>query len=300
VWLAFEPPDLGQAVPATAYRHAVADTEAYGARWVVSLDPHLRVGLTGGKPSALDAWATIGRSLAFFRQHRAWAGYVPAGPLGVVSDYKAANELLSFEMLNLLARQGSLHRILEKGTALEASFDDLEAVVYVDETPPAADLRRRLYAFAEGGGTLVTPPGWEERGEHDADAWPSRYRVFRYGRGRLAVAREEAPDPRVLAEDAQVLMSHRNDQVRVFNAGTALFHHAVSADGRSGVLHALLFPTPEKRLPMTVWFRKPWASARAWRVDEEEAAPVGRTPVAPGVEFHLPPVTEYCALEVSA
>jgi hypothetical protein len=300
LWLAFEPPDLGQALPCTAYLHAVADAEAYGGRWMVALDPHLRVGLTDGKPSALDTWATIGRSLAFFRQHRAWAGYVPAGPLGVMSDYEGTNEFLSFEMLNLLARQGSLYRILEKGTALQASFDGLDAVVYVDGTPPPADLLRKLYAFADGGGTLVTPPGWEERGEHDADAWPSRYRVFRYGRGRLAVAREEAPDPQVLAEDTQLLTSHRNDRVRVFNAGTALFHHAVSADGRSGVLHTFLFPTPNKRLPMTVWFRKPWASARTWRVDAMEAASAGRTAVEPGVEFHLPPVTEYCALEVSA
>ncbi len=195
LWLAFEPSDLGQALPATAYLQAIADTEAYGARWMVSLDPHLRVGLLDRRAAALDTWATIGRSLAFFRTHRAWAGYVPAGQLGVVSDYKGTNEFLSFEVLNLLARQGSLYHVLEKDSALQAPFDGLDAVVYVDEAPPAADLVRKLYAFAESGGTLVTPSGWEERGVHDADAWPSRYRVFRYGRGRLAVAREDGPGP---------------------------------------------------------------------------------------------------------
>jgi hypothetical protein len=300
LWLAFEPSDLGQALPATAYLQAIADTEAYGARWMVSLDPHLRVGVLDRRRSALDTWATIGRSLAFFRRHREWAGYVPAGQLGVVSDYRGTNEFLSFEVLNLLARQGSLYHVLEKDSALQAPFDGLDAVVYVDEAPPAADLVRKLYAFAEGGGTLVTPPGWEERGVHDADAWPFRYRVFRYGRGRLAVAREEVGDPQVLAEDAQLLMSHRTDRVRVFNAGVGLFHLATSGDGRSGVLQAFLFPTPYQRPPMTVWFRQPWARARAWMVDKEEAAPTGRTAVEPGVEFHLPPVPAYCALEVSA
>jgi hypothetical protein len=95
-------------------------------------------------------------------------------------------------------------------------------------------------------------------------------------------------------------MSHRTDRVRVFNAGTSLFHYATSGDGRSGVLHTFLFPTRYQRPPMTVWFRKPWAGARAWMVEKEEAAPAGTTAVEPGVEFHLPPVPVYCALEVSA
>lgn len=300
LWLAFDPPAIGQPLAATSYVQAIADTEAHGARWMVSLDPHLRVGLLDRRAAALDTWATIGRSLAFFRKHRAWTGYVPAGQLGVVSDYTGANEFLSFEVLNLLARQGSLYRILEKSTALRTPFDGLDAVLYVDEAPPAGDLVRKLYAFAEEGGTLVTPPGWEERGVPEDDAWLSRYRIFRYGRGRLAVAREEAADPQVLAEDAQLLMSHRNDRLRVFNAGTAQFHYATSGDGRSGVLHTLLFPTPYPRPPMTVWFRQPWAQARAWMVDAEEAATTGRTAVEPGVEFHLPPVPVYCALEVRA
>jgi hypothetical protein len=300
LWLAFEPSDLGQALPATAYLQAIADTEAYGARWMVSLDPHLRVGLLDRRPSALDTWATIGRSLAFFRQHRVWADYVPAGQLGVVSEYKGTNEFLSFEVLNLLARQGSLYRILEKGTALQTPFDDLDAVVYVDEAPPAEDLVRKLCAFAEGGGTVVTPPGWKEHGVAEDDPALSRYRIFRHGRGRLAVAREEVGDPQVLAEDAQLLMSHRHDRLRVFNVGAGLFHYATSGDGRSGVLHTLSFPTPYPEMPMTVWFRQPWSAARTWLVGAAEPSPVERAPVEPGVEFHLPPVPVYCALEVAA
>lgn len=300
LWLSFDPPDIGQAVAETSYVQAIADTEVFGARWVVSLDPHLRLGLLDRRASALTTWAGISRSLAFFRKHRAWTSYLPAGHLGVVSDYAGANEFLSFEMLNLLARQGSLYRILDKRTALGTPFDGLDAVVYLDEAPPGRDLARKLYAFAEDGGTLITPPGWEERGEHDGDAGISRFGAFRCGRGRLAVAREQLADPQLLAEDAQVLMSHRHDRVRVFNAGTAQFHHAVSRDGRSGVLHVLLFPTPYPTMPMTVWFRHPWATARVWRTDTEEASPAGRTPVEPGVEFHLPPVPVYCALEVSA
>jgi hypothetical protein len=300
LWLTFDPPDLGQPVAAASYLQAIADTEVCGARWVLALDPHLRLGLLDRRASALETWAGIGRTLAFFGKHRAWASYLPVGQLGVVSAYGGADEFLSFEVLNLLARQSSLYRILEKGRALGAPFDGLDAVLYADPSPPRADLVRKLYAFAERGGTLITPPGWEERGVRDDDAWLPRFRVLRYGHGRLAVAREELADPYLLAGDAQLLMSHRRDRVRLFNAGTAQFHHATSGDGRSGVLHALLFPTPYPRMPMTAWFRHRWAQARVFMVDADEPAPAGRIQVETGVEFHLPPVPLYCALEVSA
>ena len=66
LWLAFDPPDLGQPVATASYLQAIADTEICGARWVVSLDPHLRRDLLDRRGSALDTWAGIGRSLAFF------------------------------------------------------------------------------------------------------------------------------------------------------------------------------------------------------------------------------------------
>jgi hypothetical protein len=300
LWLAFEPPDIGQPQGAASYLQAVADTEAYGARWLVDLDPHLRVGLLEGRAWARGTWSTLIRALAFFRRHSEWGGYVPVGQLGVVSDFRGPNEFLSFEVLNLLGRQGSLYGILEKGETLPATFAGLDAVLYVDESPPAADLVRKLYAYAEGGGTLITPPGWEERGAREDDAWIPRYRVHRHGRGRLAVAREEIGDPQQLAEDAQLLMSHRHDRLRVYNVGAGLHHYATSLDGRSGVLHTLTFPTPYPRMPVTAWFRRPWASARSWTVDAAEPSPVERAPVETGVEFHLPAPPVYSALEVSS
>jgi len=300
LWLAFEPPDVGQPQAASSYQQAVADTEAYGARWLVSPDPHLRVGLLDGRASARETWSVIRRSLAFFREHAGWASYVPVGQLGVVSDYRGPNEFLSFEVLNLLGRQGSLYRILEKGAASEASFDGLDAIVYVDEAPPTADLARKLYGFAEGGGTLVTPAGWEERGVLVDDPGRPRYRVFRHGRGRLAVARRAVDDPQVLAEDAQLLMSHRLDRLRVYNVGAGLHHYAASRDGRSGVLHTLTFPTPYPTMPVTVWFRQAWAGARCWTPDAAEPAKVERAPVDTGVEFRLASLPVYSALELSA
>jgi hypothetical protein len=301
LWLSFDPPEAATTPSATSYVQAIADTALCGARWVVSLDSGLRLGLAEGRPSARNAWTQIARGLTFFQEHRAWGDYHPVGQLGVVSDYSGSDEFLSHEVLNLLARQGSLYRILERTHALAEPFEELNAVLYVDESLPEPDLLRKLYAFAERGGTLITPPGWEERGSREDDAWFSRYRVSRYGSGRLAVARDELTDPHLLAEDAQLLMSHSRDRVRVFNPGLGHAHYSTTGDGRAGVLQMLRFMSQrvyEGRL--TVWFRKPWASAQTWQVSAEAAEPNERTPAPPGVEFHLPPVSVYCAVEVSA
>lgn len=299
VWLAFDPPP-GPSPAADAYVQAVADTEACGARWVVSLDPALRLGLAEGRPAARDAWARIGRGLAFFAGHRGWAAWSPVGQIGVVSDFSGGNEFLAFEVLNLLARRSSLYRVLPKETARAASFEGLDGVVYVDEAPPDRDLTRALYAFAEAGGTLVTPPGWEARGGPAEDLAVPRFRVGRLGRGRVAVAREAFSDPDLLAEDAGLLTSHRHDRVRVFNLGFGHFHHAASPDGRSGVLHVLTFPMPYRRGTLTAWFRRPWASARLFTVDAASAEALPRVPAEPGAEFPFPATSPYCALEVSA
>jgi hypothetical protein len=42
------------------------------------------------------------------------------------------------------------------------------------------------------------------------------------------VAREDFDDPDLVAEDTQLLTSHRRDRVRVFNLGIGQFLHATS------------------------------------------------------------------------
>ena len=101
------------------------------------------------------------------------------------------------------------------------------------------------------------------------------------------------------AEDAQVVMSHRHDQLRVFNPGTTQPHYAVSQDGRSGVLHAVVHEAPNARTPMSVWFRRAWAGARAWSLDRAEPLPLERASADAGVLFEPPPTPIYFALELS-
>jgi hypothetical protein len=297
VWLAFDPPGSRRAVPAEVYVQAIANTEIYGGRWVVSLDPGLRYDLSHGHRP--DTWAQIGRALTFFQERRAWADYRPVGRLGVVSDFSGVNESLSFEVVNLLTRQSTAYRLLQKERVGSASFDELKAILYVDESPPEKDLRRRLYCFVEEGGGLIAPAGWEERGERWAGMVFPRFRVYRHGRGRLALAREELSDPHLLAADAQVLMSHRHDPVRVFNLGTGRHHYSMSEDGGFGVLHMFRYARRPFETDVSVWFGRRWTTAGTWLVEAENAEPAARAPRESGTEFQLPRVAPYCAVEVS-
>jgi hypothetical protein len=299
VWLAGEPPDDGRPVAADAYLQALVDAAAGGGRWLLSLDGALRRGLGEGRADAREAWARIAQGLAFFERHAAWRDYHPAGQIGVVSDFAGANEFLSHEILNLLARRSALYSAIGKDRASAAAFEGLDAVLYVDETPPSKELSATLDAFVDAGGTLIAPPRWKASGVADARAVNPRFEVFSRGKGRVAVARTPVDDPERLAEDAELLVSHRHDRVRVFNLGVGQYHHATSADGRAGVLHLVSYPSPYPAQPLAAWFRRAWGSGRVWRVDGGDATPAARVASGAGVEFHLPAMPAYCALEVA-
>jgi hypothetical protein len=295
-WLWYEPPAEGLRDPGGAYVQAIADAEVFGARWVVSLDADTRLDLALGREPGVETWDRVSRALEFFEAHRDWSRLAPVGQLGVISAFAGPDEWLSFEVLNLLSRYSRLYRALPREGdssptrgAPSNPFDGLEALLYVDATPPDEGLLGRLYAFAEQGGTLITPPGWEERGELLPGPSFPRFRLSRYGRGRLAVAREELVDPYLLAEDAQALMSHRHDLVRVFNPGTGRFTYARSPDGRSAVVHLFPFSRYAFETHVSVWFRQPWETAVAWEVSAPGPEPAERTDRETGVEFLLPP-----------
>ena len=300
VWLWYDPDEDEPAPDAAAYEQAVADTAVYGGRWVVSLDPELRAGLSNGQTAARDTWDRLVRALVFFEEHRDWAAWRPAGPLGVLSDYAGDNEFVSFEVANLLSRRNVPYRVLEKHRAQETPLDDLAMVLYLDSTSPEPDLARTLLAFAEEGGTLITPPGWPgQDSREDVPSYPG-FRISRRGDGRVAVARDLLVDPFFVVESAFGLTRHARDLFRVFNPGVSQFHYVAREDGRSAVLHVLRHSQRAFETTTSVWFRRPWASARRWELGPGTPAPAEREPKPPGAEFHLPAVSVYCALEVSA
>src|SRR6185437_16501642 len=74
LWLDFDPRDSAEGeaivmVPAEKYCLAIADSQVYGSRWIISLDNGMRMALLKKDPSAMDAWTRICGTLSFFENH---------------------------------------------------------------------------------------------------------------------------------------------------------------------------------------------------------------------------------------
>jgi hypothetical protein len=105
LWLMFDPPGPPNAVLLDSYLRAIADTGAWGGRWVVSLDSSLQNGVARGDEKAVESWKAISAAVAFFEKHRQWTAFEPLGVVGVISDFAGPNEVLGQEVLNLLGRR---------------------------------------------------------------------------------------------------------------------------------------------------------------------------------------------------
>ena len=136
LWLSIDLPDAPAMLPVEKYCLAVADSRVYGARWILSLDPHLRAALLDGDAPALDAWKRIGDTLSFFERHAAWQTYEPMGVLAVVSDFTGQNAFMAGETLNLLSRHQTQFVILDRRNALSGPITRLKAVLWMDGEAP--------------------------------------------------------------------------------------------------------------------------------------------------------------------
>jgi len=285
-------------VTAASYLIAVADSAAYGGRWIVSLDTPLAVSLAAGKSDALATWRRVTAAAGLFAAHQAWPAYVPMAVVGVVSDFTGDNEFFSRELLNLLARAGQHCRILPKDRITDASLVGLRAAIYADAQPPASALRQQILAFVAAGGMLITVPQWGEVPGTliQSDGHP-RYSLRALGKGKVAVAMAGPDDPYLWANESVVMVSHRYDLVRFWNSGAAGSFCTVAPDGKQAVVH-LLFYANRGPDSATVRIAGRYRAARAYTAGHPAAAKVEWAPQTDAVEIHLPPVSQYVALEL--
>jgi hypothetical protein len=298
VWVDAAP--AGDAV-ITAGSHliAVADSGAYGGRWIVSLDNQLAVSLAAGKSEALATWRSLTAAAGFFAAHKTWPAYVPMAVVGVVSDFTGGNEFFSQELLNLLARAGQHCRILPKDKFSVASLVGLRALIYADAEPPAPALRQRILGFVAAGGLLITAPNWGEVPGSTLiknDRNP-RYSLRVLGNGRIAVAVAGPDDAYLWANESVVMVSHRYDLVRLWNCGAAGSFCSKAPDGRQAVVH-LLFYADRGPDSATVRIAGRYRAARMYTADHPAATKVEWAPQTDAVEIHLPLVSQYVALEL--
>ncbi len=259
MWLAFEPPE-NRILRPEAYALAAADAEAYGARWVIALE----AGTAADRARAAAALAAVGRVLRFFEAHRGRRQFIPRAVLGVLSDFSGPNREPAEELLNLLARRALPFRILDKTAPEEGWLEGLKTVIDPDAAPASGRLRESLLSFVRAGGLLITGPQWgAEHGAPAEGGVHGRFRVFRVGKGRLAIAKEESGDPYLAALDAHLPLGRRHDVIRLWNAGPLNAHYTVAPQGRPAVVQLLNYSLRQAAHPVTVGLAERYRAALA-------------------------------------
>ena len=299
VWFVIEPPKPATVGNANPYLVAIADAQMCGARWVVSLDARLSDGLASGNAPSQAAWRRIANGLGFFERHKEWRAYLPSGVLAVVSDFEGDNEFLAGEALNLLGRRHLPYRILPKADS--HPLEGFRAVLYPDRHPPDAGLRDRILGFVRAGGLLIGPPALRAlaAGGKPADSASPRFLVSILGKGRIAVAKEEASDPWVLAADTHLLLSRRNDPFRIWNSGAIGTDYRYSRDNRRAVLQIVNYSGGPASF-LSIRFERSYRRGRLWTLEGNSPREAPMVAGQNWTEFHLPAFFVYAALELEA
>jgi len=299
VWIDAPPANLRR-MRAAPYLIAMADSAAFGARWILSLDDALAAGIAKREAAAMTIWEHITAAARFFADRAQWSSWTPQAVVGVVSDFTAANEFFSQELLNLLDRADQHNRILRKDRLPADPFTSLRAVIYADQEPPTAALRKQVLGFVEGGGMLITTPVWGNTGGTDGRLGFSEKKA---GKGVIAQTATPPDDPYVLANDSVILVSHRYDIVRCWNSGAFASHYTVAPAPNKAVVH-LLFYADRGPDSATVRVTGGWRAAQISTVESPAPRPVklavqkGSPGMTPAVEVYLPQVSQYVALQL--
>jgi hypothetical protein len=292
------PPAAATRLAAGAYPLAIADSAAYGGRWIVSLDDSLAQSLAARDSTALATWKKLAAAAGFFAAHGNWLTYTPLAVIGVISGFAGESQFFSQEVLNLLGRVGAHYRVLPKSALAEASFESLRAVSYTDAEPPSDALRKQVLAFVAAGGMLITGPAWGALPSAPAKAATlPNFSLRPLGKGSIALADSAPGDPFEWANDSVLLVSHRYDLVRFWNSGATGSFCAISPDRRRSLVH-LLFYTGRGPDSVAVRIAGRYRAVRASTIDQPELAAVETERTADAIEVRLPPVSPYVALEL--
>ncbi len=296
-WLEFDPPDLASLVHAANYGLAVADSRAYGSQWIISLDDKLRGALPKGNPQAKAIWEKLLGMLSFFESHKDWEAFKSEGILGVISDFRGDNAYLSGEALNLLNRRHVQFQIIERVKPLPASTQGLKALLWLDKDKPSAEQLSQMLAFVRQGGLLVAAeywgPGDVKPGKADSSL---KYDVYNVGKGQIAIAQEGFQAPDQVAVDTHMLLSRRNDVVRLYNSPSVNCLSRINP-GRKERLVQLVNYSVKPADSVTLWVNDQVKSARLWRPGTDGASTLEGGAASSGMEFKLPQISVYSALD---
>ena len=299
LWLDIDPPDSRDILPGEEYCLAIADSRVYGgSRWMISLDGKMRAALLKKDQSAMDAWTRICQTLSFFEDHSAWDKYEPMGILAVVSDFRGQNAYASGEVLNLLNRRQFQFSIMDRTRALVIPKEWLKGILWMDEEAPNSEQHNQLLAFVQQGGLLIAAKYWGPSGVIPSkEDWLFGYDIYDVSKGRIVVAVEGLSDPYKIARDAHLLVTRRNDFVRVYNPGTTKYISSIDSARLKQVVQVLNYST-EVANYVTLWVDTRARSATLWSPKSGAPLPIGEGSANEGTSFDIPPLSVNCAVEI--
>ncbi len=297
-WLDFDPPDSSALQHPAEYSLAVADSRAYGSRWIISLDDKLRAALSRRDTQALGTWNQICGTISFFEGHKDWEKFEPEGILAVVSDFQEENAFLGNEVLNLLNRRGVQFKIVLISDWDTASTKGLRAILWLDKQAPSNVQRSKLLRFVQQGGLLIAQAYWGPVGVQSFKKDPAfQYKMYNVGQGQIAVPEEPFADPYQVAVDTHLLVSRRNDLVRLYNPAETNCHSTIEPDGKKRLVQVLNYST-EPAEYVTLWVNGRNTSAPLFGLETTDPTVLKGVAGNPGTEFDLPTFSVYCALEL--
>jgi len=296
-WLDFDPPDSSNVLHPANYGLAIADSRAYGSQWIISLDDKLRAALPRGDIQAKAIWEKLCEVVAFFESHREWEAFKSEGILGVISDFRGDNAYLSGEVLNLLNRRQVQLQILERSRPLPAAAQGLKALLWLDKEEPSAEQHSQLLAFVRQGGLLIAAEYWGPSEVKPTKGDSSlHYDMYNLGTGQIAVAEEGFQAPDQVAVDTHLLLSHRNDVVRLYNPASVNCHSSIDPAHKKRLVQLVNYSVKPAD-SVTLWVNDKVKSARLWKPGTNGTLTLQSVDAAPGIDFRLPQLSLYCALE---
>jgi len=298
IWLDFDAPEDATVAHPANYPLAIADSEVYGSRWILSLDDKFREALLKGVPTATAMWTKTSETLAFFTRHPQWRTYKAQGILTVISDFSGDNSFTSSETMNLLNRRHVQFKVMERSKALLVPMPGEKALLWLDKEAPTAEQTAKSLAFVRQGGLLIAPTYWGPALVKPTRRDPSiQYQVYNVGQGQIAVPDEGFRDPYQVALDTQLLVSRRNDLARLYNPATTNVHCSFDPVPQHRLVQLVNYSTRPADY-ITLWVNTRARAARFWNSGSSESQTIKGVPAPPGTDFGLPTVTVNCGLEI--
>lgn len=283
--IAYVPKNDATSVPYDSLETALAEAWVMGGNYLLAVPPTFCDGLLKGDDQARQAWARLGRTSRFLREHAVLFNQPVSPNLTVLVE---GGETTA-EIANLLYRR-SLSPALAPAADPPAPDPRLMVLLAVELEPPAAAVCRRILAHAESGATVVVNGAWWKgaAGLKKLRSDPDR-EIYALGRGRVAAYREAIGDPGEFAYDVIDLVGQERRAARVWNAAGAI---AVAAG--KGLLYVVNYGWRSQRGALV----RVHGSYRGATLLRPEAPPARLQPVrrGAGMEVEIPEMQRVAVL----